>query len=269
MSTNKTNEMSFLEHLEVLRWHLVRSFLAIIILAILAFIYKNIVFDIIIFGPSDPNFLTNRLLCALSEKLDIPSLCINNHTIAFQNITMSGQFTTHIKISFLAGLIAAFPYIFWEFWSFIRPALSPDEKKNSRGAIFAATVLFSIGIMFAYYLICPLSIQFLTNYTVSDKVDNILNLGSYISTISSIILAGGVIFELPIITYFLAKVGIVNAEILKKYRRHAIVGSLLLAAIITPPDIISQILVCLPLILLYEGGIIIAKRIAKRKAKAQ
>ncbi len=267
MSKNNSTEMSFLEHLEVLRWHIVRSFIAIAIIATVAFIYKHILFDIIIFGPSNPDFFSNKLLCSLSEKLDIPSLCINHHKIAFQNISMSGQFTTHLKISFIAGLIGGFPYLFWEFWRFIKPALNQKERKNSRGAILSASILFMLGILFSYYIICPLSVHFLSNYKVSDKVDNILNLGSYISTISSIVLAGGIIFELPILTYFLAKVGLINTSLLKKYRRHAVVASLLLAAIITPPDIISQILVCLPLILLYEAGIVIAKRIEKKQSE--
>lgn len=199
----------------------------------------------------------------------MPSLCINQGVIHFQNILMAGQFTMHLKVSFIAGLVVAFPYIFWEFWRFIKPALYQQEVKHSRGAIFFASILFSVGILFAYYIICPLSVHFLNNYHVSDKVDNILNLGSYISTISSIVLAGGIVFELPILIYFLAKVGLVSVQTLKKYRRHAIVGSLLLAAIITPPDVISQILVCFPLIFLYEGGILIAGNIERKRAKEE
>jgi len=182
---------------------------------------------------------------------------------------MAGQFTTHLKVSFIAGIVFAFPYIFWEFWRFIKPALYQEEIKHSRGAIFFASSLFTIGVLFAYYIICPLSIHFLANYHVSEKVENILNLESYISTVSSIVLAGGVVFELPILILFLAKVGLITAKTLKKYRRHAIVASLLLAAIITPPDVISQILVCVPLIFLYEGGIIIAANIEKKKRKTQ
>ncbi|WP_075603213.1 twin-arginine translocase subunit TatC [Saccharicrinis aurantiacus] len=269
MAEQETNEMSFLEHLEELRWHIVRSFIAIAVVGVAAFLYKDILFDTIIFGPSNPDFFTNRLLCRAADLYNLPALCINQSKISFQNILMSGQFTTHIKVSFIAGLVAAFPYVFWEFWRFIKPALLQEEQKHSRGAIFFASILFSVGILFAYYIICPLSIQFLSNYQVSDKVDNILNLGSYISTISSIVLAGGVIFELPILIYFLARVGIVTSTSLKKYRKHSIIASLLLAAIITPPDVISQILVCVPLIILYEAGIIIAKRIEKKRAKAE
>jgi sec-independent protein translocase protein TatC len=261
----RNEEMTFLEHLEELRWHLVRSFLSVIAVAVIAFLLKDIVFDTIIFGPSEPHFFTNRILCVLADRLGMPVLCINQRKILFQNILMSGQFTTHLKVSFIAGLIVAFPYIFWEFWRFVKPALYPQEVKHSKGAIFFASILFSIGILFAYYVICPLSIHFLANYYVSAKVENILNLGSYISTVSSIVLAGGVIFELPMIIYFLARVGLVTSKGLKKYRRHAVVGSLLLAAIITPPDVISQILVCFPLILLYEGGVVIAANIERKR----
>lgn len=269
MADQEKGEMTFLEHLEELRWHLVRSFASVFVVAVLAFLYKEFLFDTIIFGPSDPDFFTNRILTILGNKFEIPSLCINQGVIHFQNIQMAGQFTMHLKVSFIVGLVVAFPYIFWEFWRFIKPALYQQEVKHSRGAIFFASILFSVGIFFAYYIICPLSVHFLNNYHVSEKVDNILNLGSYISTISSIVLAGGIVFELPILIYFLAKVGLVSAQTLKKYRRHAIVGSLLLAAIITPPDVISQILVCFPLIFLYEGGILIAKNIEGKRAKAE
>jgi len=265
MTGSSKNEMSFLDHLEELRWHLIRSFIAIFVFAILAFIYKKFVFDVVILAPSTPDFFTNRFLCNLADQLSIPALCINQVPLKLQNINMSGQFTTHIWVSFIAGIIVAFPYIFWEFWSFIKPALYPQEIKHSRGAFFFSSILFIVGVLFAYYIICPLSVQFLGNYHVSEQVENIVNLGSYISTITSIVLAGGIIFELPIIIFFLAKVGLVTSDFLKTYRRHAIVVALLLAAIITPPDIVSQVLVCLPLIVLYETGIIIAKRVEHKE----
>jgi sec-independent protein translocase protein TatC len=266
--TDKTKtEMSFLEHLEELRWHLVRSFLYVFVFAVLAFVFKHILFDVILLGPSNPDFFTNELLCRLSKNVDMPSLCINQVQLKFQNINMSGQFTTHLWIAFVAGIVAAFPFIFWEFWRFVRPALYRQEIEHSKGAIFFASTLFTMGILFAYYIICPLSVHFLGNYQVSEKVENIVNLSSYISTVASIVLASGVLFELPIFIYFLSKVGLVSAEFLRKYRKHSIVASLLVAAIITPPDVISQVMVCLPLILLYEAGIIIAVRVEKNKKK--
>lgn len=267
MSSTKKTEMSFLDHLEELRWHIMRSLGAVIVFAVLAFIFKTFLFDVVILGPSRPDFFTNRFLCEMSEYLNMPVLCINQVQLKLQNIDMSGQFTMHILIAFISGFIMAFPYIFWEFWRFVKPALYQEEIKHSRGAIFFASILFSIGILFAYYIICPLSVQFLGNYQVSQNVDNIINLGSYISTISSIVLASGIVFELPVFIYFLSKVGLVTSKFLKTYRRHAIVVSLSLAAIITPPDVISQILVCLPLIVLYEAGILIAKGIEKKKVE--
>jgi len=257
--------MTFLEHLEELRWHIIRSIAVIMIFAVVALIFKNIVFDVIILGPSKPYFLTNKFLCWLSVKANIPVLCINQNPINLQNINMAGQFTIHIWISFVSGMIIAFPYIFWEFWRFIKPALYANEIKHSRGAIFFASSLFTIGILFAYYLICPLSIQFFGNYQVSESVNNIINLNSYISTISSIILACGIMFELPIFIYFLSKVGLVSSSFLRKYRRHAIIVCLIIATIITPPDVISQIMVCLPIVGLYEASILIAKRHEKNK----
>lgn len=259
--------MSFLDHLEELRWHIIRSFASIIVFAVLAFVFKSFVFDVVILGPSRPDFFTNQFLCKLSATFNMPVLCINQVQLKFQNINMSGQFTMHIWIAFVAGAIVSFPYIFWEFWRFVKPALYENEVKHSRGAIFAASMLFSLGILFAYYLIAPLSVYFLGNYQVSESVENIINFGSYVSTISSIVLASGVMFELPVFIYFLSKVGLVTASFLKKYRRHAIVVVLALAAIITPPDVISQIMVCLPLIVLYEAGIIIAKRVEKKKKR--
>ncbi|WP_132431262.1 twin-arginine translocase subunit TatC [Natronoflexus pectinivorans] len=268
MAKKEKTEMSFLDHLEELRWHIIRSFASIFVFAILAFVFKNFVFDVVILGPSRPDFFTNQLLCRISEALNLPVLCINQEQLKFQNIQMSGQFVMHIWVAFITGLVISFPYIFWEFWRFVRPALYENEVKHSRGAIFFASILFSLGILFAYYVITPLSVYFLGNYQVSESVENIINFGSYVSTISSIVLASGVMFELPIFIYFLSKVGLVTAEFLKKYRRHAIVVVLALAAIITPPDMISQIMVCLPLIVLYEAGIVIAKRVEKKKAMA-
>ena len=260
------NELSFLDHLEALRWHLMRSVSVVLLMGVVLFVFKDFVFDVIILAPSRPEFVTNRLLCFLSLRLDVPGLCINQVPLHLQNIAMSGQFTTHVTISFVLGAIVAFPYVFWEFWRFVSPALYPNEIKNARGAIWAASMLFLVGILFAYYLILPLSIDFLGNYQVSNQVENIVNLNSYISTFNSILLAGGVIFELPVFIYFLSKVGIVSAAFLSKYWRHAILIIVIFAAVITPPDVVSQIMVAIPLILLYELSISLAKRIEKRKA---
>ncbi len=260
------NELSFLDHLESLRWHLMRSVVVVFLMGVVLFIFKDFVFDSVILAPSRPEFITNRFLCYLSQQLGVPGLCINQSPLHLQNIAMSGQFTTHVTISFVLGAIVAFPYVFWEFWRFVSPALYPHEIKNARGAIWAASLLFMVGILFSYFLILPLSIDFLGNYQVSRQVENIVNLNSYISTVNSILLAGGVVFELPVFIYFLSKVGIVSAAFLSKYRRHAILIIVIFAAVITPPDVVSQIMVAIPLIFLYELSISLAKRIEKSKA---
>lgn len=265
MSKINKSEMSFLDHLEELRWHIVRSFVSIFVFAILAFVFKAFLFDVVILGPSLPDFFTNRIFCQIAENMNMPDLCINQTPLRLQNINMSGQFTMHLWIAFVAGMLISFPYIFWEFWRFVKPALYQEEIRHSRGAIFFASTLFTIGILFAYYVICPFSVHFLGSYQVSQNVENIISIDSYISTISSIVLASGVMFELPIFIYFLSKVGLVTSKFLKTYRRHAIVVCLTVAAVITPPDVISQVMVCLPLIALYEVGIVIAKRIENKK----
>ncbi|MEA1887999.1 MAG: twin-arginine translocase subunit TatC [Bacteroidota bacterium] len=255
------NEMSFLEHLEELRWHIVRSVVAIVIVGIIAFIYHDIIFDTIIIAPKNPDFLTNRLLCKLGQLVNINALCINTHPFEIINIRMAGQFTTHIAVSLISGIILAFPYIFWEFWNFFKPALYSSEKKHTRGAVFFSSLLFISGILFGYYVIVPLSVHFLGSYSVSAEVTNQINLRSYIGTVASVALASGIIFELPILSYFLTKIGLVDPHFLKKYRKHSLIIILALSAIITPPDIFSQVLVCFPLIFLYEIGIYISRRV--------
>jgi len=264
-SGSKDGEMSFLEHLEELRWHIIRSVLAIVILMIAAFIFKNFIFDMIILAPKNPGFFTNRVLCELGQLVNMPALCINTTPFELINIKMSGQLTTHIAVSMVAGLILAFPGILWEFWKFFEPALHPNEKQHARGAVLAASLLFFTGVLFGYYLLAPLSVHFLTSYQISADVTNQINIRSYIGTLSSICLATGVIFELPILTYFLTKIGVVTPSFLKKYRKHAIVVIFIVAAIITPPDVFSQMLVSIPLLILYEVGIIISKRVIKNK----
>ena len=263
--TAKEEDMSFLEHLEELRWHLVRAITSIIIVAIVAFIFKNIVFDVIIIAPKSPDFFTNRMLCEFGNFIGIKKLCINSKPLDLINIKMAGQFTTHIMVSLISGFIVAFPYVFWEMWRFIAPALYSNEKNVAKGAVFFSSLLFLLGVLFGYYIIVPLSVHFLGSYSVSGEVANKINLTSYMTTVASISLAAGVVFELPILVYFLTKVGLVTPEFLKKYRRHSLVLILILSAIITPPDIFSQILVSFPLIILYEVGISISRSIVRKQ----
>lgn len=266
MSESVKNEMTFLEHLEELRWHLVRSLLAVFLFALLAFVFKYIVFDIIVLGPSKAEFFTNRWLCFFGQEfLNSNKLCINSEPILLQNIQMAGQFMAHIKISLIAGIVVSFPYIFYELWLFIRPALYTKEQNLARGAVLAISFLFFLGVFFGYYVISPLSINFLTNYQVSDLAINNIKLMSYVSLVASICLAAGILFELPVIVYFFSKIGLLTPEFLKKYRKHSLVAILVLAAIITPPDIFSQILVALPMLLLYEISIVISKKIVNKQ----
>lgn len=260
-------DMTFLEHLEELRWHLIRAFSAVILVAIVAFVFKNIVFDQIILAPKNPAFFTNQLLCKLGDMVAIPKLCINAEPFQLISIKMAGQFTMHITTSIFAGIIVAFPYIFWEFWRFLKPALYEKEVKHTRGAVSISSLLFLTGVLFGYFIIAPLSVHFLGSYNVSSEVINQINLKSYIGTITSVTLASGVTFELPVLIYFLSKAGLVTPEFLVRYRRHAIVLILILAATITPPDIFSLILVTFPLLILYEAGILISKKIVKRLEK--
>jgi sec-independent protein translocase protein TatC len=265
---NVENEMSFLDHLEALRWHLVRSILSIVVFAIVAFIFKDFIFTHIIIAPKTPEFFTNRNLCAFGNLIGISALCINSEPFQLININMAGQFTTHIMVSMIIGLILAFPYLVFELWRFIGPALYEKERTYAKGAVFYISLLFMLGVLFAYYVIIPLSVNFLGSYKVSAEVTNQINLTSYISTVSAIVLAAGVLFELPVLIYFLTKIGLVTPEYLKKYRRHSLVIVLVLSAIITPPDVFSQILVAFPLMLLYEVGIKLSKRIIKKEQLA-
>lgn len=257
-------EMSFLEHLEELRWHLIRAFLAIVLFAILAFINKDFIFDTVIFNPKTADFWTNRMFAKLAELTGTDSLRINNTELQLISIKMADNFMTHVMTSIIAGLIVSSPYVFYEIWRFISPALYEKERRHSGGAVIYMSVLFILGVLFGYYLIVPLSIHFLGSYSISSEVVNQINMRSYIGTVTSISLASGVIFELPIFVYFLSKIGILTPDLMKNYRRHAYVALLLLSAIITPPDVFSQIMVCIPLVFLYEIGIIISRRVNKK-----
>lgn len=265
--TTDGNELSFLEHLEELRWHLLRGLLYIVLIALVAFMFRNIIFDWIILAPKASDFFTNRMLCQWSQVLDVPRLCINQHKLQIINIKMAGQFQVHIKTSLLAGVILGFPLLMHEFWRFVKPALYDKEKKQVRGVVFYTSALFFMGAFFGYFIISPLSIHFLGGYNVSQEVTNQINLSSYIGTLTSVVLASAFIFELPIIIFFLSRGGLVTAKSLKHYRRHSIVAVLALAAVITPPDVFSQLLVCVPLIVLYEFSILMAKRMERKQAQ--
>ncbi|MDN3203841.1 twin-arginine translocase subunit TatC [Algoriphagus sediminis] len=259
--------MSFLEHLEALRWHLVRSVAAIFIFTILAFVSKSLVFGEVILGPSRVDFATYRWLCHLSGVFSMPALCIDELPFIIQSRQMTGQFSMHMTSSFVVGFIVSFPYVFWEMWRFISPGLYDNEKNAARGAVFFVSLLFFMGAAFGYFVLAPLSINFLANYQLDPTILNEFDITSYVSTLTMLVLASAIMFQLPVVVYFLAMSGLVSSALLKTYRRHAIVVILVLAAIITPPDVISQILIALPILVLYEAGIQIALNLEKKRDK--
>ncbi|MCM8569238.1 twin-arginine translocase subunit TatC [Gramella jeungdoensis] len=254
------NEMSFLDHLEELRWHLIRATLAVVIAGGIAFILKGFIFDVLLFGPANGDFFSYKVLCRLSGIFGIDGgFCDQEMPFRIQSRTMGGQFSAHVWTSITAGFIIAFPYVIYEFWKFVAPAMHTNERKYAKGFIFITSLLFFLGVLFGYYVVTPLSINFLGKYQVSETVFNDFDLSSYISLVRASVLASGLIFELPIVIYFLTKVGLVTPDFLKKYRKYALVIVLILSAIITPPDIVSQIIVAIPVLILYEVSIIISK----------
>jgi sec-independent protein translocase protein TatC len=226
-----TAEMSFLDHLEALRWHLIRGLIAILVFGILAFVNKYFVFHELILGPTRSDFWTYKQLCLLADLLNQPELCIKGLNFKLQSRTMGGQFSTHITVSFVAGLVASFPYVFWEIWSFIKPGLYPGEIKATRGAVLWVSLLFFTGVLFGYYVLSPLSINFLANYTVDEVVVNQFDITSYMSTLLIMVLACGLTFQLPMVVFVLSKIGILTPKFMRTYRRHAFVVILIIAAI--------------------------------------
>ena len=258
---------NFWEHLEKLRWHIIRSVIAIIVMAIVAFLNRHIIFDTIILAPKEPGFPTNVILCRIGELLNIEALCFNAGSLKIINFSMSGQFLTHLYVSLIAGIVLVFPYILYETWSYISFVLKIRNKATTFLSITIGTLLFITGLLFSYYLIVPLTVNFLGTYHVSGEIQNKVALASYIGTIASLVLGVGVIFELPVFIYFLAKYGIVTPDFLKRKRKYMIVILLIISAIITPPDIISQIMVCLPLMLLYEISIWVSARVVGKEVR--
>jgi sec-independent protein translocase protein TatC len=258
-------EMSFLQHLEELRWHLVRASAAVLICGIFVFLNKQFIFDYVILAPKNADFITNRVFGWLAVQLNSPELAINTKPFQLINIDLSGQFSIHLNLAIIGGIIISIPYILFEFWRFVRPALYENERKHVTAAVFYSTVLFLLGISFGFYLIVPLTTHFFGSYQVSEEVLNQINLTSYIRSVNTIVLGSGIVFELPIIMYFLSKVGLAGSSFFRQYRKHAFILLLTLAAIITPPDAFSMLLVTGPLALLYELGIVLARLVEKKR----
>ena len=265
-----SEDLNFWEHIDVFRKYLIRSVLALVAFSIGAFFMKRFIFDVIILGPKNSNFITYRVLCDLGERLNISGLCSNDLHINLINLEVGGQFKIHLLISFIAGLIVAIPFLLYQLWLFIKPALYDHEVKYSRITVFYILLLFIIGVLFGYYIILPLTINFLLTYELSTEIVNQINISSYISTVTTLPLATGLVFEMPVLIYFLSKLGILTPAILKKYRKHSIVVNFFVSAIITPSvDMFSQTLVAIPLIMLYELGIVVSKRVYRKKAQRE
>jgi sec-independent protein translocase protein TatC len=260
-------QMSFLDHLEELRWHIIRAVSSILVFGVAAFLLKDFVWGILILGPTKADFWTFQMFCKISSAVGSDAFCFDEMPFIIQSRKMTGQFSMHIVSSAVIGLIAAFPYVFWEIWRFVSPGLYENERKLSRGAVFFVSLLFMTGVLFGYYVVTPISVNFLGNYQVDPTILNEFDITSYVSILVTLVLACGLLFQLPIVVYFLSKAGIISPAALVQYRRHAIVVILIIAAFVTPPDPITQLLVTLPLILLYQASIYISRVVTRREAR--
>ena len=261
-------EMSFLDHLEELRWHLVRSFGAIFIVAILIFSNINFVFNEILLAHLKPDFTTYQFFCKIFTNIGIDSsFCNISFKQTLQALNPTQQLMTGIWSSLILGFVIAFPYILWEFWRFLAPGLHDTEKKKSRGFLFSSSILFFLGILFSYYVILPMSVYFFYNFEISDAIENNFKLEAYISLITNTLLGVAIFFELPVVIYFLTKIGLITPQFLRKYRKHALVLVLVLSAVITPPDVASQVIVSVPIMILYEISIFVSQYVLKKQNK--
>jgi sec-independent protein translocase protein TatC len=263
-------EMTFLDHLEELRWHIIRSVIAILAFTIFAFIEVKWIFNNIILAPAKSDFLTWRALCRLGQLSGTEDLlCISDIPLELQSRYMTGQFTITIVAALVLGLVFAFPYVIWELWRFIKPGLRVKERKNSTGVVSAVSFLFISGISFGYYVIAPLMVYVMVNYRISDMITNQFDITSYVTTVVALVFGTGLLFQLPVVIYFLSKIGMVTPKFLRQYRKHSIVVILIIAAIITPPDPLSQTLIFIPLYMLFEISILISARVERKKKKEE
>ena len=254
-------EMSFLDHLEELRWRLVRIAIAIVTISVVLWWFQEWIMDNLFLSMSKPDFITFRLMC------DMFGICIDEIPVKMQSTTMAGQFSYAMMTSIIGGVVLAFPYIFYQIWSFVKPGLKQKEKSVVKGIVFYVSILFFTGILFGYVVVAPLCVQFFGTYQISKDVENIFTISSYMSTIISTVFYSGLLFLLPVVMYLFAKLGIITPIFLRKYRKHAIVGVLILSAVITPPDLISQIIVAIPIVMLYELSIFVVVAVEKNRNK--
>lgn len=262
-------QMTFFEHLDALRPHLVRSIAAIFIFAIAAFFCKDLIIGKVLMGPQSVDFPLNRLFNYLAENWGMEGLKLNEYNLNLINTSITGQFNLHMKISFATALSLAIPYTTWELWRFIKPALTSKELKSSRMFVFYVSLCFFTGLFFGYFVITPLTLSFFAGHVVSSEIVNMIDISSYLSTVVGTSLACGLLFQLPLLVYFLSRMGLLSSGFMRRYRKHAIVGLLIISAIITPPDPYSLIMVVMPLYGLYELGIMLAVRVEKKRAKEE
>ncbi|WP_010134495.1 twin-arginine translocase subunit TatC [Ochrovirga pacifica] len=263
-----TKEMSFLDHLEELRWHLVRSTICVFLFAIILFVFQKQVYNHFLLAHLESDFATYQWFCEVFTKIGIDSsFCNLELNSKLQSLSPTNQLMNALWTSFILGAILAFPYIIWEMMKFIMPGLTPKERQKSKGFIFIATFLLIIGLLFSYYVIAPMSVYFFYNYQITDAIVNNFQFDSYIGLITNTLLGVSIVFELPLVVYFLTKIGLITPEFLKKYRKHALVLVLIVAAVITPPDVASQIIVAIPILILYEISIWVSRIIVKKQQK--
>jgi sec-independent protein translocase protein TatC len=262
--------MSFIEHLDVLRGHLFKSAVAVAVGAIIMAVYNKFIVTRILMGPTHQDFWTYRALCDVGRKWGFgDKLCMAEIHLRMQSNAVAGQFDTYFNIILIGGFIIAFPYVFWQFWKFTKPALKEKELRNTRGVIFWVSMLFFLGVLFGYFVIAPYTISFFANFSLDTNIENIWTISSYFTTISQLILGAGLAFQLPLVMYFLAKIGVVSAAYLRRVRKYAILVIVIVTSIITPPDMLSTIIASVPLILLYEISILLCVKVEKKEAKEE
>ena len=262
--------MPFLDHLEELRWHLIRSIIAIVIAVGAAVLAKDFIFDVLLFGPKKQDFVTYKWLCSAAQALGFDEgFCLDELPFRIQSRPVAVQFSAPIWTCITAGFIIAFPYVIYQVWKFISPGMLKPERRQARGFIIVSSLLFFTGVLFGYFVITPLSLRFLGTYSVSSEIFNDFDLNSYTALVRASVLSAGFIFELPILVYFLTKIGLITPSLMRKYRKISLVIVLTLSAVITPPDIASQIIVAIPIMILYEVSIFISKSVYKRIQRAQ
>ncbi len=263
-------QMGFFDHVETLRWHVIRSLIAILTGSTVIFIFYAWFFENVVFAPGKPSFVTYTFFCKLGDLLHTDQLCFEFKELTLLNTELSGQLMTQFTTAFTGGIVLAFPYICYEIWSFIQPALQERELNKTKPIIFYTSVLFLIGLLFGYYIMTPFWLAFSQSFTISPSITNMFSLDNYISGVSTLIFSCGLIFELPVVIYFLSKLGIMTPRHMREYRRHSYVGIVILGAIITPQtDIFSLTMICVPLIVLYEASIAVSARVERNKKQLE